>query len=304
MRIPAAIAAAVLACVACDRRSADEAPQPPAPAPRTVATGAPQIVMAPDGVHLQYRVYGAGDPLVVLVHGWSCDSSYWRHQIAPLSASHTVVTVDLAGHGASTKNRSEWSIANYGEDVAAVVRQIGAPRVVLVGHSMGGPVALEAATRLGERVIGIIGVDTFKRLDQPPPPPATIERRLADFQADFVGTTRNFVTNTFFTSDADPVLVRSIADDMSLAPPEVALPSLASLNAMRFEELLGRITVPIVAINSDLPPDTDEARIRQAVPQFRAVVIENTGHFLMLEDPEAFNRALVREIAALAREPA
>ena len=133
------------------------APSVPAP-----ASGAPLITDSPDLVHIEYHIYGRGEPAVVLIHGWSCNSSYWRAQLDDLKAHYTVVTLDLAGHGASGKNRTDWSIANYAQDVAAVVRQLPAHQVVLVGHSMGGPIALAAAPRIGARVIGIIGVDTSR----------------------------------------------------------------------------------------------------------------------------------------------
>lgn len=294
--------AASLALGACSRKPESE----PGASPQAAATpaapveGAPRIATAPDGVHIEYRVYGTGNPAVVLVHCWSCDSSYWNAQLDDLKSKYTVVTVDLAGHGASGRNRAEWTIGAYGEDVAAVVRDLQAPRVVLVGHSMGGSVVLEAASRLGERVLGIIGVDTLKRIDQPPPPQAAIDRRIEEFRKDFIGTTRKFVTESFFTENADPQFVRKVADDMSSAPPEVAIPSIAAVNAMEFGPVLAKIMVPIVAINADLPPPTDEARIRKVVPTFRAVVIENTGHFLMMEDPDRFNPVLLREIATLA----
>jgi pimeloyl-ACP methyl ester carboxylesterase len=293
---------ASFALAGCSRTDTNQphAPLASSGASEVAPDGVPRTVMSPDGVHIQYRIYGTGEPAVVLVHGWSSDSSYWNAQLDELKTRYTVLTVDLAGHGASGRNRTDWSIAAYGEDVAAAARELVARRVVLVGHSMGGPVVLEAAARLQERVIGIIGVDTFKRVDQPPPPATTVERRMAAFRQDFIGTTREFVTGTFFTPGADPQFVRKIADDMSLAPPEVAIASIAAVNSMRFDEVLARISVPIVAINSDLPPGTDESRIRKTVPGFRAVVIENTGHFLMMEDPGRFNPILLREIESLA----
>jgi pimeloyl-ACP methyl ester carboxylesterase len=295
--------AASCAVGACSRQPAaetSEAVQPQPPATSAVEDGTPHLAMAPDGVHIQYRVYGAGEPAVALVHGWSGDSSYWNAQLAALKAKYTVLTVDLAGHGGSGRNRTDWSMANYGEDVAAAVGELETPRVVLVGHSMGGPVALEAASRLGDRVIGVIGVDTFKTLDQPPPHIGPIERRIEDFRRDFIGTTREFVAGGFFQKDADPLLVRKIAGDMSLAPPEVAIPSLLAVNSMRFEDVLPKVSVPIIAINSDLPPGTDGERIRESVPTFRLITLERTGHFLMLEKPDQFNTVLLREIAALA----
>ena len=113
-------------------------------------------------------MYGKGDPAIVLIHGWSCDGNYWSAQLEALKAKYTTVTVDLAGHGASGRNRTDWSMGNFGEDVAAVVRQLQNTKIVLVGHSMGAPVALEATRRIGDRVIGIIAVDSLKTIGQPP----------------------------------------------------------------------------------------------------------------------------------------
>ncbi len=56
-----------------------------------------------DGVHIEYHVYGSGNPAVVLVHGWSCDGNYWKEQIDALKSKYTTVVVDLAGHGASAR---------------------------------------------------------------------------------------------------------------------------------------------------------------------------------------------------------
>lgn len=300
-RARAALLTLTLALAACSRNAETETSgaSGPGPAAAARAEGAPQIVDSADGVHIEYRVYGRGEPAVVLVHGWACDSNYWSAQLAPLKARFTVVTVDLAGHGASGRNRSEWTMGRYGDDVAAVVRQIAVRDVVLVGHSMGGPVVLEAAQRIGDRVIGIIGVDTFKSIGQPPVPPALVEQRLQAFRADFVGATREFVTQSMFTADADPQLVRKIAADMALAPPEVAIGSIVGLNAMDFDAVLPAIKVPLIAINAAHGGPTDEARIREHAPGFRAVVLEGPGHFLMMEDPERFNAVLIEQIESL-----
>jgi pimeloyl-ACP methyl ester carboxylesterase len=275
---------------------------PAAPAPAEPADGSPRIADSAAGrVHIQYRTYGAGEPLVVLIHGWSCDSNYWSAQLAPLRAKYTVVTVDLAGHGASGANRSDWSMGAFGDDVAAVVNAIPQPaRVVLVGHSMGGPVAVEAARRLGERVIGVIGVDTLKSVGQPQPPAAETEKRMAAFQKDFIGATRGLVAASFFRPEADPAFVRRIADDMSAAPPEVAIPAVRALNAWDGVAAMQSVKVPIVAINADLSPTLADA-IRKFAPNYSAVIVERTGHFLMMEDPARFNPILEEQIARLLR---
>ncbi|MCU0759031.1 MAG: alpha/beta hydrolase [Steroidobacteraceae bacterium] len=278
-------------------------PSTPTPDPKPVINdGNPRIAdSAAGGVHIQYRVYGAGDPLVVLIHGWSCDSNYWQAQVADLKTRYTVATVDLAGHGGSGANRSDWSMAAFGADVAAVVEALkDHPKVVLVGHSMGGPVMVEAARRLGARVVGVIGVDTLKNVGLPSPPAAETEKRLAAFEKDFIGSTRAMVQGSMFTPNSDPVLVRRIVDDMSQAPPEVALPAIRELNAWEAVPAMNALSVPIVAINADLGGATDEARIRKLVPNFRVVTVGGLGHFLMMEDPARVNPILDAQIRALA----
>jgi pimeloyl-ACP methyl ester carboxylesterase len=295
----------VLGVAACSKGSAPSSPTADnaaaASPPPARVDGGPQIAMSPDNVHIDYRIYGSGEPAIVLVHGWACDANYWNAQLDVLKAKYTVVTVNLAGHGASEKNRTDWSIGNYGEDVATVVRQIPNHQVVLVGHAMGADVALEAARRIGDRVIGIIAVESLKSIGLPPMPKREIDMRVAPFRADFVGQTRKFVTESFFTRDADPVFVQKVAYDMSLEPAEVAVPSMQSLLAMDFASVLPDIHVPVMAINSDLGP-TDEARIRKFLPDFKADVLEHTGHFLMMEAPQRFNPVLLKDIDALVQK--
>jgi pimeloyl-ACP methyl ester carboxylesterase len=298
-------AIALLLLAGCARSEPPTAPPDPAaaaapPVAKAQFDGTPRILAeASSGLHIQYRVYGGGDALVVLVHGWSCDSNYWQAQLPALREHYTVATVDLAGHGGSGANRDDWSMAAFGDDVVRVVNALPEYRkVVLVGHSMGGPVIVEAARRLKGRVVGVIGVDTMKGIGTPQPPAAETAARLVPFEQDFIGSTRAFVTNTFFTPDSDPTLVRRIADDMSLAPPAVALPALKALNAWDAESAIKDAAVPVTLINAALPP-TDGTKIAALAPAFRLVTQEGVGHFLMMENPAAFNPLLRQEIDAL-----
>jgi pimeloyl-ACP methyl ester carboxylesterase len=190
---------AAVAVFACSKAE----PPPPAPPPAATADaqpaeGAPRIAIAPDGVHVQYRVYGRGEPALVFIHGWSGDSNYWREQIGPFSKRYTLVTVDLAGHGGTDGNRTDWSIARFGQDVATALAAVPSQQIILVGHAMGGPVALEAARELKGRVIGVIGVDTFKSIGAPRPSKAQVDAIVKPFEADFIGETRKLVADHLF----------------------------------------------------------------------------------------------------------
>jgi pimeloyl-ACP methyl ester carboxylesterase len=298
--IPGAALALLLAS-ACARQ--EPPPPPPAPAPATpapLAEGTPQIADSADGVHIEYQVYGHGEPAVVLVHGWSNNANYWNAQLDDLKARYTVVTLNLAGHGASERNRTDWSMANYAADVAAVVHEIPNRKVVLVGHAMGGIVVLEAARLIGARVIGIIAVDSLKSVGQPPMSKAQFDELMQPFRTDFIGHMRDFVGAYLFTKDSDPLFVRKVADDMARASPEVAVPSLEAVYHYDFAALPD-IRVPIIAINSDLHMPTDEARIRKLAPTFRSIVVPGTGHFLMMESAPRFNPILLQAIASLEK---
>lgn len=125
----------------------------------------PHVAYSKDGTSIAYEVFGAGDPTLIFVHGWSCDSRYWRAQVPEFSKKYRVVVIDLAGHGHSGMSRITYRLSSFGEDVKAVTKAVGSNRVILIGHSMGGPVVAEAARLMPDRVIGLIGIDTFKNIE-------------------------------------------------------------------------------------------------------------------------------------------
>ena len=122
-----------------------------------------------DGIPLRFEARGSGAPALVFVHGWSCDRSYWDVQLDWFSAGHQVVAMDLAGHGESGAGRQAWTMAAFGDDVVTVVQALGLGEVVLIGHSMGGDIVVEAALRLPDQVVGLVWADVYTRLDEPQP---------------------------------------------------------------------------------------------------------------------------------------
>lgn len=251
---------------------------------------AEKTVASADGVAISYRVEGAGLPALVFVHGWSCDKTYWDAQIAAFSKTHKTLAVDLAGHGKSGLGRKAWTIQAFGEDVAAVIRAEKLDRAILVGHSMGGGVAVEAARLCPREVIGVVGADTLHDLGGPPYPEAQMDGFLAPFKSDFIGAADDFARQ-MFPKSADPALVERIAKDMSSAPPEVGIAALRSTLGYTPVESLKSVRVPIMAINSDMYPVNVEGN-RKVAASFDVKVMKGVGHFVMLEDPPLFNRLL------------
>lgn len=248
------------------------------------------VAISADGLPIHYEVQGQGVPVLVFIHGWSCDRGYWQKQIDHFASHYTVVAVDLGGHGDSGLNRDTWTMEAFGQDVAAVVEQLDLHQVVLIGHSMGGTVSVEAAQRMPTQVIGIIGVDTFKNLGQTFTK-AEIDTILAPYYADFVQSTNAAVRAGMFIPTSDTVLVDTIAGDMAAAPPEVGIGAIEQLygHAAQRRARLEVLQMPIFLINSDFSPTDIEAAARYGIT---VESMSGVGHFVMREDPETFNRIL------------
>jgi pimeloyl-ACP methyl ester carboxylesterase len=205
------------------------------------------IAVSGDGVPIHFDLYDGGLPALVFVHGWCCDRSYWDAQVPAFAPRHRVVRLDLAGHGESGRGRSRWSAAAFGEDVAAVVRQIGLVQVALIDHSMGGPVIVEAARRLPHIVIGLIGADTWNLVRSP----QAIAEFVARSRVDFPATMEKFVRASFLDG-AVPTLVERVVAGMSAASPEVAISTISEVggNESDLKQGLRKIAVPKIAINA------------------------------------------------------
>ena len=148
---------------------------------------------------------------LVFVHGWSCDRSYWVNQMASFAPRHRVVAIDLAGHGESGSGRESWTMPAFGGDVAAVARQIGADDVILVGHSMGGDVIVDAALQLGGRVRGLVWIDVYSDLNLDEADGRDTEDPfVTSLRGDFRAEVDRFV-RAMFPPDADPALVDRVA---------------------------------------------------------------------------------------------
>ena len=257
-----------------------------------------------DGISVAYEVRGEGEPALVFVHGWCCDRSYWDAQLPYFAQKYKVVAIDLSGHGESGLDRKEWTMGAFGEDVVAAVNKLNLEQVVLVGHSMGGPVILEAARRMPKRVIGLVGVDTLQNFEDKFTQ-EQIEEMFTSLRSNFAEATRNFV-RTMFTPNSDLALVEKIATDMSSAPQEVGLGALEGYVDFHNNEIirvLQEVQAPITCIPSDKYPTNVETNQRYA-PSFQAKIMSGVGHFNMMEDPETFNRLLeetVQEFMQMAK---
>lgn len=265
----------------------------------------PQVALSKDKTPISYEVYGSGEPTLILVHGWSTDARYWRLQVEYLARKYRVVALDLAGHGHSGLTREDYSMQAFGEDVRAVAEAVGSSTIILVGHSMGGQVIAEAARLMPEKVIGLIGVDSYDNIEYPMSR-SEMEMVLAPMIDDFREASRAFVADMLLPS-TDPQLRAWILADMSSAPPHVALSALEEMMDLfvtgKAARVFDDVKAPVVSINGDLWPVNTEANQRH-MHLLETITIQQSDHFLMLARPHAFNQALEQGVHAILRHAA
>jgi pimeloyl-ACP methyl ester carboxylesterase len=163
-----------------------------------------KTIRAEDGLSIIGEVRGKGDTALIFLHGWCGDREYWKHQVDVFAPNYRIVAVDQAGHGESGKDRKVWSVSAMAADVEAVVKALDLKRVILIGHSMGGPVALLAAKRMPGTVVAVIGVDTLQNAEMKMPEEAR-KRFMEAFEADFKDTMRTGISG-LLTEKTDPDL--------------------------------------------------------------------------------------------------
>ena len=261
----------------------------------------PHIVLSKDGTPISYEVYGAGEPTLIFVHGWSCDARYWRAQVPYFSKKHRVVVLDLAGHGHSGITRAKYTMGAFGEDVHAVTEAVGSGSVILIGHSMGGTVIAEAARLMPGRIIGLIGIDTLQNIEYPMTR-EELKKMIDPLEKNFRTGSQQFV-GEMISPQTDQQLREWILSDVSAAPSDVAL---SAMNEMMTQYITGEaakafesIRIPIITVNGDLWPIDYEAN-RRHMFSYDAIVLKKADHFLMMNRPDEFNIALEKAIHMLS----
>lgn len=288
-----AVAGALLALA-----SAADGAEQPQPAPRVQR----KTCLAPDAVTIAYSTAGAGRTTLVFIHGGMADRSFFDRELAVFADRYRVIALDLAGHGESGTNRTAWGIPQFAADAKAVIEAEDAERVIVFGNSLGGPVALETALLLPDRVIGVVGIDTFQDVGHPETPEYAreaadyMQQRAESFRKDYVGSLKGMV-KMLFHADADPALVADVERRMLRTSRDAAYSTLLGLTGYNVNVSARRLAVPLRTINGDLYP-TDVEAARKVKPDFDMILMTHMGHYPMLERPAEFER----HVAAVVEE--
>jgi pimeloyl-ACP methyl ester carboxylesterase len=250
---------------------------------------------------IYFQDYGKKNaPAIVFIHGWSCDHTFWRFQVAELSKEYRLIIVDLPGYGLSGKlGKAIYSPDIFAESINSVLETAGINRAILVGHSSGFVTARQFAFKYPNKARALCIVDgVYFRIPKDPQAFADWKTETDAFVQGFRGPNRKeyvqeFINSTFYGKTPQPfqdeILTKVMAADEHVANSameELSRPELWKEAA---------ITIPTLAVyakTAELPSD-NETYLRTLFPSLAYKELDDTGHFIMMEQPEKFNTLLL-----------
>jgi pimeloyl-ACP methyl ester carboxylesterase len=231
---------------------------------------------------------GAGRGLPVLfVHGLGGNGGQWALQLDDLRGRRRALALDLRGHGDSDPAEDgAYDVPSLARDVAAVADHFALRRFVLAGHSLGAAVAIAYAADHPQRVAGLLLVDANG--DQTRIPRRQIEPFLAALRAEPLDELAAYYRQ--LAAGGDREAARWVLEDLRLTHPDAVAAAVAA--ALEFAPLpaLARYGGPRLAVISDA--NNLPYSLHQLLPELPVELVRGTGHWLMMDRPEAFNRIL------------
>ena len=240
-----------------------------------------------DGVSIHSTVRGSGSKTVVFVHGWTCDESSWREQVPFFEKNYRVITLDLPGHGKSGAPKDgPLTMELFAKSIEAVRVEAKAGKIVLVGHSMGTPVIRQYARMYPANVAGMVPVDGILHLSGSASAPNPDRVKGQDGLK-----YRETMIRGMFGKSATPAIQDHILKMMLAAPETTAYQAMAAtFAAQNWKE--DSFHVPALGIYADHSASDDPVYFKKIFPQGNSMEIPGTGHFVMIEKPAEFNKAL------------
>jgi pimeloyl-ACP methyl ester carboxylesterase len=270
------------------------------------------LATMPDGAHIYYEDRGQGQP-ILFVHGWTCSSRFWRKNVDELAKEFRVVTLDLRGHGNSSKILGGHTIAQYARDVREIVERLQLEDLTLAGWSLGGPVVLSYYSQFSNdgklKALGLIDTAPYPFSDAPWNSHGlkshnhdALNAVFASYAADPLQYAAAFTGKMFKDGVAGEEDVRWISAELTKTPPSIAMAIYSDFAMSDHARLLPTLRLPVAVFAADsaiYPQGIMMGKsIAGQIPCASFYPFEDAGHLLFYEQPEKFNRAL----AAFVRE--
>lgn len=244
-----------------------------------------------NGIEMFYEITGEGPPLL-LIHGLGSSGRDWEYQIPDFKDHYQVITVDLRGHGRSSKPKGPYSIVGFADDVFALLKALNFESVHVLGISMGTSVGFELVLKYPKMVRTFIGVNMGVSL-----PVKTIQEKWQFLKrtliVKLVGMKKmgEFLAPRLFPDPSQEHLIKMVADRWAENDKKAYLTAMNALKNWSVEDKLSQIQVPtlIVASDGDYTPVHVKEEYVTKIPHAKLVVMEQAHHAVPVEKPEEFN---------------
>ena len=273
----------------------------------------PNYLETRDGAKIYYEDQGSGQ-LIVLVHGWTCSSKLWQKNVPELAKEFRVVTLDLRGHGNSSKTLAGHTIRQYARDVRELIEHLGLEDIVLLGWSLGGSVVLSYYAQYTDdsrlKALALVDFAPF-----PFSPAAWNDHILREWNFDGLNATfarftadpkefaRAFAAR-IFKQEPSAADMECVAGELMKTPPWIAEAVYSDFVMSDYARILPAIQVPVIvfAANSSIFRNgiAMGKAIAAQVPHATFVPFEDAGHILFFEQPQKFNTALAEFVRGLS----
>ena len=223
---------------------------------------------------------------LVFIHGSGGDHTSWIQQYTPLKGVFNIAALDLPGHGRS-EGPGEQEVAAYVEWVKKTLDALGIVKPILIGHSLGAAICLSFVIRYATAAAAVVSVGGGVKM---PVNPMILEGLKQD-PAVVIGMAAKFSVAKQNRERFSGLITQSL----SLVDPGILHGDFSACNGLDIAESVAAIRIPALVLCGEedkmTPPSLSQA-IRDSIPGARLALIGNAGHFVMMENPEAFNEAL------------
>ena len=256
-----------------------------------------------DQSEISYSTCGEGDTALFFVHGWNINKSYWSGQQNRFCKDYQIVTMDLPGFGQSKNLKGEYSIDSYATDVKELINSLDLNKVILIGHSMGSRVVLEAAQG-NDKVIALMAVDDYKDVSQilTDELKAEADGFVEWLQQDFTTNSALYASEYMIHPETDSLIKQRIISDYRRANPETSIPAIEAYFNYPYseQERLSNLNIPLFLLSGDMMP-VDTVGLQNTGLDYQNLVINKSGHFPMVEQLEIFNQKLAMVLKSLVK---
>jgi sigma-B regulation protein RsbQ len=244
-----------------------------------------------DGARIHSTSTGQGTKTLVLVHGWTCDETSWSEQVPVLSKKYRVITIDLPGHGQSEQPQDgRFSMDLFAKAIEAVRAEAGVDRVILAGHSMGGPVIYRYAQLYPDHTEALILVDS--PLFTAPVARSFIDQAVPRVVGKDGLKGREAMIRGMFSPATTAELQSRILKMMLHAPETTAEGAMKSMgDAAVWDNHV--LQIPTLAIFAATYAGNSLDVTKSYLPDLQFLNVPGTGHFLMMEKPAEFNEHVI-----------